>query len=639
MADRIKLLPEIVSNQIKAGEVVEYPSSAVKEMVENAIDAKATSVTVNYVNGGRDLIQIIDDGCGMSPTDARMAFTCHATSKVYSLDDIYALHTFGFRGEALASIAAISQVELITRQADDEIGTKTIYNGGEFVSQTPVAAPVGSQFLVRNIFYNTPVRRKFIDGRDSKMTNMIKTEFKRIALCHPEVAMTLLSNSLPIYTLQRSSLIERIVAVTGQVMRRNLVEISVETSIAKVEGYIGLPSAAKARGADQYTFVNGRYFQSAYLNKAIVKAYEKLILPTMSPSFFIYLTVDAERVDVNIHAKKTEVKFADDTAIWQILNAAVREALAKSGSIPMLDFDNDAKIDIPVASGNNATPYKTPRATTCDGYNPFELDDNGRYAPKPNPFEEFTSNNFFEQSSIADDFQLPSSGSSSGEEFGEIESSLNVNDSATFEIIESSDQSQQYMEFDSSAEHKIDTIVHLGGRYAAVAGGGALSIIDLTRARERIAYDRYMAIMESGFSSSQQLLFPERLTLSAQEYDLLEESCVDLALLGFDIELKGDATIDVRGIPANIATDSIERTLFELLETLSLPVSSQQIRKEKMAQTLAKSEALHRITYTQSDAEAIVAQLHSSKEQYYTPAGKRIAFRIGVDEFEKRLGN
>lgn len=636
MADRIKLLPEIVSNQIKAGEVVEYPSSAVKEMVENAIDAKATSVTVNYVNGGRDLIQIIDDGCGMSPTDARMAFACHATSKVYSLDDIYALHTFGFRGEALASIAAISQVELITRQADDEIGTKTIYNGGEFVSQTPVAAPVGSQFLVRNIFYNTPVRRKFIDGRDSKMTNMIKTEFKRIALCHPEVAMTLLSNSLPLYNLQRSSLIERIVAVTGQVMRRNLVEINVETSIAKVEGYIGLPSAAKVRGADQYTFVNGRYFQSAYLNKAIVKAYEKLIQPTMSPSFFIYLTVDAERVDVNIHAKKIEVKFADDTAIWQILNAAVREALAKSGSIPMLDFDNDTKIDIPVASGRDAVRYDTPRATTCDGYNPFELDDNGKYTPKQTPFNAFGSAESFEHSSFAEDFEIPSSNSASEEEFGEIESSLN---DTTFDIVESNDQSQQYMEFDSSSEQKIDTIVHLGNRYAAVVGGGTLSVIDLTRARERIAYDRYIAIMESGFSSSQQLLFPERLTLSEQEYELLEEAVVDFAVLGFDIELKGNATIDVRGIPANVTTDSIERTIFELLETLSVPVSSQQIRKEKIAQTLAKSESMRRITYTQSDAEAIVAQLQCSKEQYYTPAGKRISFRIGEDEFEKRLGN
>lgn len=634
MADRIKLLPEIVSNQIKAGEVVEYPSSAVKEMVENAIDAKATAITVNYVNGGRDLIQIIDNGCGMSPTDARMAFTCHATSKVYSLDDIYALHTFGFRGEALSSIAAISQVELITRQADDEIGTKTIYNGGEFVSQTPVAAPVGSQFLVRNIFYNTPVRRKFIDGRDSKMTNMIKTEFKRIALCHPEVAMTLLSNSLPLYNLQRSSLIERIVAVTGQVMRRNLVEISVETSIAKVEGYIGLPSAAKARGADQYTFVNGRYFQSAYLNKAITKAYEKLIQPTTSPSFFIYLTVDAERVDVNIHAKKTEVKFADDTAIWQILNAAVREGLAKSGSIPMLDFDNDTKIEIPVASRNQTPQYNAPRATTCDGYNPFELDEDGKYAPKSDPFSHLSS--AFEQSSFVEDFRPSALGTESAEEFGEIESSLN---GTTFDFVESSDNSQQYMEFDSDSEESVNTVLHLGNNNAVVAHRGTLSVINLTRARERIAYDRYMAIMESGFSSSQQLLFPERLTLSEQEYELLEEAVVDFALLGFDIEFKGDATIDVRGIPANISAESIERTIFELLETLSVPTSSQQLRKEKIAQALARSEAMRRVSYTQSDAEAIVAQLQCSQERYYTPNGKRISFHIGEDEIEKRFEN
>ena len=319
MADCIRLLPEIVANQIKAGEVVESPSSVVKEMMENAIDAGATEVTVNFVNGGRDLVQIIDNGRGMSPVDARMAFECHATSKITSLDDIYALHTFGFRGEALSSISAVSQVELITRQADCEIGTQTIINGGEFVSQTPVAAEVGSQFLVRNLFYNTPARRKFINSKESSLSSDIKREFRRVALCHPEVACTLMNNSAPIYSLPVSSLVERIVGIMGNATRRNLLEIDVETTIAKVKGYVGRPETARNNSSEQYMFVNGRFFRSPYLNKAVTKAYEKLIPEKGYPSFFLYIEVDAERVDVNVHAQKTEVKFADNDAINEFI--------------------------------------------------------------------------------------------------------------------------------------------------------------------------------------------------------------------------------------------------------------------------------------------------------------------------------
>ena len=277
MADCIKLLPDIVANQIKAGEVVETPSSVVKEMMENSIDAEATEVTVNYVNGGRDLIQIIDNGRGMSPVDARMAFERHATSKILSLEDIYSLHTFGFRGEALASIAAVAQVELVTRTREDEVGTKTLLNGGEFVSQVPVAAPVGSQFAVRNIFYNTPVRRKFINNNESTLASEIKREFRRVALCHPEVACNLLSNGAPIYQLPASSLVERIVGVMGITAKSNLLEVEVKTTIASINGFVGRPDEANKRSGKQYMFVNGRYFYSPQLHKAIMKAYDKLI--------------------------------------------------------------------------------------------------------------------------------------------------------------------------------------------------------------------------------------------------------------------------------------------------------------------------------------------------------------------------
>ncbi len=365
MADKIRLLPEVVANQIAAGEVVNRPSSVVKEMMENALDAGATSVKVNFRDGGKDLIQIVDDGCGMSPIDARMAFDRHATSKIGAVEDIYALHTFGFRGEALASIAAVAQVELRTRQEGDEVGTQTEINGGQFASQTPVMCPVGSQFFVRNLFYNVPARRRFLD-KSTTSASHIKAEFQRIALCNPQVAFELYANDAPVYTLQASSLAGRIVDVVGRHIKQNLLEVEADTSIARIEGYIGRPAAAKKRNSEQYLFVNGRFFKSSYLTSAILKAYEKLIPENCQPSYFLFLTIDPGRIDVNVHPQKTEVKFADEEAVWQIINAAVRETLAKTGAVPLMDFDRDGVVEIPVLSGVlcTASRRRCPTATT-----------------------------------------------------------------------------------------------------------------------------------------------------------------------------------------------------------------------------------------------------------------------------------
>ena len=612
MSDRIRLLPEIISNQIKAGEVVEYPSSAIKEMVENAIDAGATKVTVNFVNGGRDLIQVIDNGCGMSPSDARMAFECHATSKIKELDDIYDLHTFGFRGEALASIASISQVELITRQADAEIGTKVVISGGEFVSQTPVAAAIGSQFVVRNIFYNTPGRRKFIDERHSQLPNMIKTEFRRVALCHPEVAMELLSDRSPIYSLQKSSLLERIIGIIGASAKKNLLEVGVETSIAKIEGYVCRASAAKVC-PDQYMFVNGRYFKSPYLNKAVAKAYEHLLPNGSQPSFFIYLTVDPERVDVNVHAQKIEVRFADTDAIWQIINAAVRETLAKTGSVPMMDFDNDELIDIPVAT--TGISYQMPKATTCDNYNPFAAESSVQTGPTKGAFCDFGQE--FDSRTIGQDFNIPT----------------NVSD---FEYIDS-EPAEQYMELESSVDNSVSAVHYIGRRYASMMLGGALCAIDLTRARERILYDRYITTLAGGKSASQQLLFPQSLTLSDAEYSLLEEWIVDFVALGFDITMHPGGVIDINGIPSELNVESIDTTIFHLLQTLALPHEVDNMRREQMALTLAQSQADRRTPYTQADAESIAMQLVECKDFQHSPTGKTIMTFITLDDIQQKL--
>ncbi len=620
MADCIKLLPEIVANQIKAGEVVESPSSVVKEMMENAIDAGATEVTVNFVNGGRDLVQIIDNGRGMSPVDARMAFECHATSKIASLDDIYALHTFGFRGEALSSISAVSQVELITRQADSEVGTQTIINGGEFVSQTPVAAEVGSQFLVRNLFYNTPARRKFINSKESSLSSDIKREFRRVALCHPEVACTLLNNSAPIYSLPESSLVERIVGIMGNATRRNLLEVDVETTIASVKGYVGRPETARNNSSEQYMFVNGRFFRSPYLNKAVAKAYEKLIPEKGYPTFFLYLTVEAERVDVNCHAQKTEVKFADNEAIWQILNAAVREALAKNGAMPLIDFESEEIVDIPVAT--QGVSYAEPPAITKINYNPF-ADMYGSGASEVHS----SGGDWSSIPSVSGGFDLASS-----IDFGSMPKATD----AEFDYFESGEGEEQSLGLEIESQEEPQSVSLCCGRYGVATFASKMVVVDLGRAHERLLYNHYMASLQSGNSVSQQLLFPELLTLTEEEYDLLEEYSVDMASLGFDIKAQGNNTVEVFGIPADVRTEQLDRAVYDLVQSLKLPQSAVEMRRSMLAQTLAHSAAVGKVNFSQEDAERLTLQILAAGESY-TPGGKRIMTSYGASDIKNML--
>ena len=608
MADCIKLLPDIVANQIKAGEVVETPSSVVKEMMENSIDAEATEVTVNYVNGGRDLIQIIDNGRGMSPVDARMAFERHATSKILSLEDIYSLHTFGFRGEALASIAAVAQVELVTRTREDEVGTKTLLNGGEFVSQVPVAAPVGSQFAVRNIFYNTPVRRKFINNNESTLASEIKREFRRVALCHPEVACNLLSNGAPIYQLPASSLVERIVGVMGITAKSNLLEVEVKTTIASINGFVGRPDEANKRSGKQYMFVNGRYFYSPQLHKAIMKAYDKLIPDKSLPSYFIYLTVDPDKVDVNIHAKKTEVKFADAEAIWQILNAAVRETLAKTGAVPMMDFAVEDMVDIPVAT--TGISYAEPRATTRDNYNPFTA-----YATAEEKGEkpEEESYDFIGGGGVLDYTTLSD---------------------ANFDFVESGDGVEQSLQIEVAPQAQQVSL--MGGHYVVATLADRVVIVDLARVREGEMYAQFLTQLMGASAPSQRLLFAERLTLSHEEYDLFEENAVEFATLGFDVEMVEGTTIDVVGIPADVKAEMVDRAIYDLLQSLQSPEEATS-RAEVMARRLAHSDSVRRTQFGEEEALRIVNGVLESGRTI-SPLGKPFMVEISAKDVKNRLG-
>ena len=686
MENKIRLLPEIVANQIAAGEVVESPSSVVKEMMENAIDAGAKSVVVNFRNAGLELLQIVDDGCGMSPMDARMAFDRHATSKIKSFEDIYRLSTFGFRGEALASIAAVAQVELRTRQANDEVGTVTIVNGGEFISQNPTMCPVGSQFLVRNLFYTAPARRKFSSDKAKIVTN-IKREFRRVALCNPQVRCELMSNDMPIITLPSGTLLERIIDVVGRHIKSNLLEVAVDTSIVKVTGYVGRPAAAKKLNSEQYLFVNGRYFHSPQIYRSIMRAYEKLIPEKCTPSFFLYLTVDAERVDVNVSPHKTEVRFADAEDVNQIIHAAVRSTLAKSGNVAQIDFDNQVSIDIPVLGAGASTVYTEPRSVTNQEYNPFRED----YASEPSadfdenaivddvplediaiappsvgvkPMREVVSSigrNWSGQSAGGDVNDIPRlrdvawADMPSAAEFGldvppqPIVSEVGYRDVAscfTGMLPEEEESSLEFVEEQSTVQQVLphqmsmsfEDVMIAGNGYAIATSQGRLMIVDLRRAKERVLYDGYINSMWRGGCASQKLLFPEALTLSEDDYQLLEEHLVEFAALGFDIELLGEGRVELRGVPSSSVGDESDRLLYDLLQEVSQAGSAVDKMREDMVRVMAVrgSRAMGR-SVLREDAEYLLRQLSECENYTYTPSGKVIMSEMTLQELKNKL--
>lgn len=645
MADRIKLLPEVVANQIAAGEVVNRPSSVVKEMMENAIDAGAKSITVNFVDGGRDLIQIVDDGCGMSPTDARMAFDRHATSKIASVNDIYKLHTFGFRGEALASIAAVAQVELKTRQEGDEYGTQVFINGGEFDEQKPCACSVGSQFFVRNLFYNVPARRRFME-KSTTLARQIRDEFERVALCNPKIAFKLFNNKAPIYDLDRTTLRGRIVDVVGKNMKNNLLELSAETSLVKIEGFVGRPAAAKKSSYKQFLFVNGRYFKSPYFYKAVMKAYEKLIPVQTQPDIFLYLTIAPDRIDVNVHPQKTEVKFSDGEAIWQIINAAVRETLAKTGAVPLMDFDDEGAIDIPVA-GNSGRIYSEPRASSVEGYNPFregytsgatsgrrsqaDLSDfAGEYRAKP-------------QRERFDMWQSDTLAGAESEEFAIVESGESFHDFVSheadeeFEFVESTDAVQQ--QFDVADEAQFEDVITLPEMMAAARYRGRLVVVDLRRARERVSFEEYEAMLSGGSSVSQQLLFPERLVVTNDEVELLRSCLGDLSAIGFDLRVSDDGTVEMNGTPADMEGVEIDRLLYDVIHSIAEGDEPVAVRRQQLAAMVAQRRAAAmRGAIGVEQAQALLARLAACENMSFAPSGKAIMVEISTGEIRSRLG-
>ncbi|MBQ4280246.1 MAG: DNA mismatch repair endonuclease MutL [Rikenellaceae bacterium] len=647
MTDRIKLLPDAVANQIAAGEVVSRPASAVKELMENAVDAGSTSVTVNFRDGGKALIQVVDNGCGMSPVDARLAFDRHATSKISSVEDIYRLHSFGFRGEALASIASVAEVELRTRQADSELGTSVRISGSRFEGQEHVSAPAGTQFIVKNLFFNVPARRRFLKEAPVEARH-ITTEFQRVALCHPQIAFTLCNNDTPVYNLPPATLRQRIVQVIGKGIASNLLDLGVETSLVGIEGFVGRPAMAKKNNKEQYLFVNGRYFRSPYFHKAVLSAYEKLIPPDTQPSYFLYFTIDPQLIDVNVHPTKTEIKFDNEQAIWQIIAAAVRESLGKLGVVPMMDFDKDTSVDIPVFK--KGVPYTIPQAASNPRFNPFREESamegsaDGRTGAARAHSPIGPDGCFSIESSLSSGsdlaaergfpsvagFGLPSGDESilAGEE----------PDEAVIEFISGGDATQGEFEIESGT--LFEGIFRISNRYFASSyGAGNLAVIDAVRAHECVLYEQYLLMLGNNSSVCQQLLFPEPLSLPTPDVALLREYEADFTALGFDFSFGDDHGVELRGVPVEFGSAAPTDILHELLVTLSEKLdTARDVRRRLLAAVMARRCAIGTArAMSDTELEALLAALMNCENYSYTPSGKPVILVITGEEIGKRL--
>ena len=615
MSDVIKLLPDSVANQIAAGEVIQRPASVIKELVENAIDAQATHVQIILKDAGRTLIQIIDDGVGMSETDARLAFERHSTSKIRCADDLFTLHTMGFRGEALASIAAISQVELRTRRHDAQLGTRLVINASQCESQEPDMCPVGSNFMVKNIFFNVPARRKFLKSNQVELSNIDK-EFEKLALVNHEVEYTLIHNDNVMYKLMQGTFRQRIAALMGNNIDQQLLPVTIDTSMVKVQGYIGKPENARKRNALQFMFVNERYMRHPYFHKAVMSAYEQLIPEGEQPNYFLRFTVEPEAIDVNIHPTKTEIKFEDEMPIWQILAAGVKETLGRFSEVPAIDFDTKDAPAIPAYSGHVEVHH--PEIAVDPSYNPFKSQNKPgggaahHHVPDNRPmsnWDELFAN--FERKKREG---LEQQGANSMAE-------------------DTSDAQQTVLPVDDVQS----VYLQLKGRYILSPAKSGLMVIDQHRAHVRILFDRYIGQLHTGNLSSQAILFPEVLHLSAAQSVALQELLPEMEQMGFQLDSMGGNDWAINAIPAGIEGVDPVAMVQQILESVDnggMPVKRRIM--EHLSLTVARSAAIPvGRTLQQEEMEVLVADLLRLPEPNYTPDGKTIITVIPMEQITK----
>ncbi len=592
----LKILPSNISNLIAAGEVVQRPSSVVKELLENAVDAGACNISIIIEDSGKTLIQVIDDGCGMTPEEARLCFERHATSKISEAADLSSIMTYGFRGEALPSIAAVAEVTLRTRRRGTDTGTETVFTPVGFTGQEEAAMPEGTNIAVRNIFYSLPARRKFLKS-DSTEFRQIVSEFSHVALCRPEISVRLVHNGKDIYNLKKANTLkQRILEIEGKDMAKELIDVRTSTRIINISGFVGNPSDARKSAGNQFFFVNGRYFRSSYFHKAVMKAYDKLIPEGAYPSYYIFFETTPENVDVNIHPAKTEVKFENETEIFEILTAAVKESLGRNSFIPTIDFDHDTLPDIPAPSRFNYTgSYSRFTSSRHTDYNPI--------LPVPDTDRTYRHN------------ERPSAVNGYGEIFE-----------------------------DSGTSVSGCGIIQISGRYIATTLRSGLMIVDIRRARERIFYERYLRQLDNSSPISHQVLFPCVLQLTPERFSLLTEDREQLLQLGFDISPADGTSVSVNGLPEGFGTDedavraSVDDLLSILLETGSTDLMKAD-RREAMARRLASAAATSAGNgrLTADEARLLVDNLFSCAQPEISPSGRKCMSVLTEEDIEKLL--
>ena len=627
MSDIIRLLPDSVANQIAAGEVIQRPASVIKELVENAIDAGAGHIDVSVTDAGKTCIQVIDNGKGMSETDARLAFERHATSKIREASDLFALRTMGFRGEALASIAAVAEVELRTRQHGEELGTSILISGSKVEKQEPVACPEGSNFIVRNLFFNVPARRKFLKSNQTELSNII-SEFERIALVNPEVSFTFHHNGTEILNLPAIQLRQRIMGVFGKKLNQDLLSLDIDTTMVNIHGFIGKPETARKKGARQFFFVNGRYMRHPYFHKAVADAYEHLIPVGEQVSYFIYFDVDPANIDVNIHPTKTEIKFENEQAIWQILSAAVKETLGRFNAVPSIDFDTEGMPDIPAIDMAGSIGSELPPTSYDPLYNPFNQSSSivppssySSASKKKTEWEPFYQGLERQTRTVEEDVSPFSEENVFSGKFHEDAEEATIYDEHPDAVItEKAAQHYQYK-----------------GTYILTSVKSGLMIIDQHRAHVRILYDKYMDQIQKHVGLSQRMLFPDMIHFSPSEVPVLEEIMDDLTSLGFELSPLGGGTYSINGVPADIEGLNPEQLITNTVHSaIEKGCKVKEEVQSMIALSMARASAIVAGQVLSNDEmNALVDGLFSAPAPNYTPDGKTVLALMNDDDIEK----
>ncbi|WP_159522291.1 DNA mismatch repair endonuclease MutL [Sunxiuqinia indica] len=621
MSDIIQLLPDSVANQIAAGEVIQRPASVVKELVENAIDAGASQIKINLKDAGRTLIQVSDNGCGMSDTDARMAFERHATSKIKEANDLFAIRTMGFRGEALASIAAIADVELHTQQHDQEIGTLIHINGSKVIKQEATRCSCGTNFMVKNLFFNVPARRKFLKSNATELKHIIN-EIQRVALASPEISFSLIHNQQTVYELGQGNIKKRIVALFGKNSAQNLIPVNTDTSLVKISGYIGQPKHARKTFGEQFFFVNKRYMRHPFFHRAVMQAYEKILPPDGIPSYFLFFEVKPEDIDINIHPTKTEIKFESESAIWQMIKATVRESLGKYNVVPSIDFDQAGSIDIPIARKSSES-VEPPKIEIDPTYNPFEEE------------KKFSGGSSFSSGSTNQKSQ-----SQHWEKlYRDFNTDEQEEESFNFPITQPEEQASRTLEIKHEEQYSGKTFIQFKNKYILTPVKSGLMVIDQKRAHERILFENFMAILESEETVSQQQLFPHTFDLNAADAETLRSVLDDLKALGFDIRDFGNNSFIINGTPGMLDNSSPLEIIESLLEDIkSSATNFKEKAREKVAASLAGASAVsYGYTMKQEEINQLIDQLFACSTPNFSPTGKQVLTIMPLEHFEKLL--